>query len=142
MVTMTPSKTAPSVCDSPGMVSPCLEVTEGGVTLRVTVLESAGFGGGMNNERCWEPVLQTLETRLEDFLAQERAIDRSAIADRRIHACIYMIPPNGHTLRPLDLQVMKMIHQRVNLIPIIAKADTLTDNDMASFRQRVKDRAV
>ena len=32
---------------------------------------------------------------------------------------------------------MRRLHQKVNLIPIIAKADTLTDDEIASFKQRV-----
>ena len=32
---------------------------------------------------------------------------------------------------------MRRLHQKVNLIPIIAKADTLTDDEIASFKRRV-----
>ena len=32
---------------------------------------------------------------------------------------------------------MKRLGTRVNLIPVIAKADTLTQNDLANFKQRV-----
>lgn len=32
---------------------------------------------------------------------------------------------------------MRRLHTKVNLIPIIAKADTLTDEEIASFKQRV-----
>ncbi len=34
---------------------------------------------------------------------------------------------------------MKQLGQRVNLIPIIAKADTLTPKDMAAFKNRVRE---
>ena len=30
------------------------------------------------------------------------------------------------SLRPLDLEVLKRLHKVVNVIPVIAKADTLT----------------
>jgi cell division control protein 12 len=32
---------------------------------------------------------------------------------------------------------MKRLGTRVNLIPVIAKADTLTQNDLGVFKQRV-----
>lgn len=32
---------------------------------------------------------------------------------------------------------MKRLGTRVNLIPVVAKADTLTQNDLALFKQRV-----
>ena len=35
---------------------------------------------------------------------------------------------------------MKRLGTRVNLIPVVAKADTLTQNDLATFKQRVRPR--
>jgi septin family protein len=40
-------------------------------------------------------------------------------------------------LKPLDIEIMKRLGTRVNLIPVIAKADTLTQNDLALFKARV-----
>ncbi len=42
------------------------------------------------------------------------------------------------SLKPLDIEIMKRLGTRVNLIPVIAKADTLTQNDLAIFKQRVR----
>ena len=41
------------------------------------------------------------------------------------------------SLKPLDIEVMKRLGTRVNLIPVIAKADTLTQTDLVVFKQRV-----
>ena len=41
-------------------------------------------------------------------------------------------------LKPIDIEIMKRLGTRVNLIPIIAKADTLTQADLAGFKQRVR----
>ena len=43
-------------------------------------------------------------------------------------------------LKPLDIEIMKRLGTRVNLIPVVAKADTLTQNDLATFKQRVRPR--
>jgi septin 7 len=32
---------------------------------------------------------------------------------------------------------MRRLHTKVNLIPVIAKSDTLTDEEIANFKQRV-----
>ena len=42
-------------------------------------------------------------------------------------------------LKPLDIEVMKHLGSRVNLIPVIAKADTLTPNDLAKFKVNVSE---
>jgi hypothetical protein len=41
------------------------------------------------------------------------------------------------SLKPLDIEIMKRLGTRVNLIPVIAKADTLTQSDLVTFKQRV-----
>lgn len=59
------------------------------------------------------------------------------IVDNRIHACVFFIQPTGHSLKPLDIEVMKRLHTKVNLIPVIAKSDTLTDEEITAFKHRV-----
>ena len=41
------------------------------------------------------------------------------------------------SLKPLDIEFMRRLHTKVNLIPVIAKADTLTDDEVAEFKARV-----
>ena len=43
----------------------------------------------------------------------------------------------SHRLKPIDIEFMRQLHTKVNLIPIIAKADTLTDEEVAEFKARV-----
>jgi len=45
---------------------------------------------------------------------------------------------NLNRLKPLDIEIMKRLGTRVNLIPVVAKADTLTQNDLFVFKQRVR----
>ena len=40
-------------------------------------------------------------------------------------------------LKQIDAEFMRRLHTKVNLIPVIAKADTLTDEEIISFKQRV-----
>jgi septin 7 len=37
----------------------------------------------------------------------------------------------------LDIEFMKRLHDRVNVIPVIAKADTLTKDELARFKKQV-----
>jgi septin 3/9/12 len=48
-------------------------------------------------------------------------------------------PPSlGPSLRPLDLEFMKHLSKVVNIIPVIAKADTMTLEEKSEFKQRVR----
>ncbi len=86
----------------------------------------------------WKPIVDNIEARFDAYLEQENRVNRSKLVDNRVHACIYFIQPTGHSLKPLDIEVMKRLCSRVNLIPVIAKADTLSPADLAKFKQRVR----
>lgn len=63
----------------------------------------------------------------------------SAIRDGRIHACVYMMQATGKmTLSKFDIDCMLALHKKVNLIPVIAKADVLNKEDLAKFKENVK----
>lgn len=47
--------------------------------------------------------------------------------------------PFSLRLKPLDVQFMKAIHNKVNVVPVIAKADTLTLRERERLKRRVGD---
>ena len=55
-----------------------------------------------------------------------------------IHPFIYtFIHPFLSSLKPLDIQFMKELHHLVNIIPVIAKSDTLTPSEIKKLKTRV-----
>ncbi|GAA5973478.1 hypothetical protein JCM8115_004462 [Rhodotorula mucilaginosa] len=113
------------------------DIEENGVKLRLTVVDTPGFGDFINNEDGWKPILDNIEARFDAYLEQENRVNRQKMVDNRVHACLYFIEPTGHSLKPLDIEFMRRLHQRVNLIPVIAKADTLTDEEVVQFKARI-----
>jgi septin 3/9/12 len=61
------------------------------------------------------------------------------IIDSRIHACLYFIRPSGHSLKPIDIIVMKKLADVVNVVPVIAKADSMTLDERIKFKETVSD---
>uniref|UniRef100_A0A8B9M2V4 Septin 3 n=1 Tax=Accipiter nisus TaxID=211598 RepID=A0A8B9M2V4_9AVES len=112
-------------------------IEEGGVKMKLTVIDTPGFGDQINNENCWEPIEKYINEQYEKFLKEEVNIARKKrIPDTRVHCCLYFISPTGHSLRPLDLEFMKHLSKVVNIIPVIAKADTMTLEEKTEFKQR------
>lgn len=74
------------------------------------------------------------------FLRRELSPTRDVkIPDSRVHAVLYFIAPTGHALKPLDIVVMKKIGEIANVIPVIAKSDSLTLEERADFKRRIKE---
>lgn len=105
--------------------------------VRLTVIDTPGFGDYVNNRDSWMPIIEFLDDQHESYMLQEQQPRRADKIDLRVHACLYFIRPTGHTLKPLDIEVMKRLSSRVNLIPVVAKADTLSPADLARYKQRV-----
>ncbi|KAJ6186239.1 hypothetical protein N7519_007540 [Penicillium mononematosum] len=130
-------RTGPNADIIPQDCSTSADIEENGVRLRLSVIDTPGFGDFVNNDDSWRPIVENIEQRYDTYLEAENKVNRSNIVDNRIHACVYFIQPTGHSLKPLDIEVMRRLHTKVNLIPVIAKADTLTDEEVALFKQRI-----
>ncbi|CDS06257.1 hypothetical protein LRAMOSA08785 [Lichtheimia ramosa] len=113
------------------------ELEEQMFKVKLNVIDTPGFGDYVNNYDSWLPVVEFIDDQHENYMRQEQQPSRQGVIDMRVHACLYFIRPNGHGLKPLDIEIMKRLGSRVNLIPVIAKADTLTPNDLAQFKRRI-----
>uniref|UniRef100_H3BW76 Septin 9a n=1 Tax=Tetraodon nigroviridis TaxID=99883 RepID=H3BW76_TETNG len=116
------------------------DIEEKGVRMKLTVIDTPGFGDQINNENCWQPIMKFINDQYEAYLQEEINIDRKKrIPDSRVHCCIYFIPPTGHCLRPLDVEFMRRLSKVVNIVPVIAKADTLTLDERDFFKKKIRE---
>uniref|UniRef100_A0A673HAX1 Neuronal-specific septin-3-like n=1 Tax=Sinocyclocheilus rhinocerous TaxID=307959 RepID=A0A673HAX1_9TELE len=116
------------------------DIEEKGVRMKLTVIDTPGFGDQINNENCWQPIMKFINDQYEQYLQEEINIDRKKrIPDSRVHCCIYFIPPTGHCLRPLDVEFMRRLSKVVNIVPVIAKADTLTLEERDFFKKKIRE---
>lgn len=106
--------------------------------LGVTLIDVPGFGDNLDNEPAFQEILGFLERQYDDILAEESRIKRNPrFRDNRVHALLYFITPTGHSLREIDIELMRRLSPRVNVIPVIGKADSMTQSERASFKKRV-----
>lgn len=115
------------------------DLEEKGFHIRLNIIDTPGFGDNVNNKDAWQPIVEFIDDQHESYLRQEQQPDRRNIIDMRVHACLYFIRPTGHSLKPLDIEAMREISTRVNLIPVIAKADTLSSSEIKDFKIRIRE---
>ncbi|XP_016402080.1 septin-8-like isoform X2 [Sinocyclocheilus rhinocerous] len=116
------------------------DLQESNVRLKLTVVNTVGFGDQMNKQQSYQHIVDYIDTQFESYLQEELKIKRSLhnYHDSRIHARLYFIAPSGHSLKSLDLVTMKKLDSKVNIIPVIAKADTISKSELHKFKIKIK----
>ena len=113
-------------------------INENGAKVSLTIIDTPGFGDSIDNRNTCDAIKENIINRLKEYQANDESLERqTSFPDKRIHACIYFINPSGHDLKSLDLHFTKMIHDKVNIIPVIGKADVLTKEELTSFKSKV-----
>ncbi|KAI9486292.1 MAG: Septin-type guanine nucleotide-binding (G) domain-containing protein [Benjaminiella poitrasii] len=114
-------------------------VEENGVRLRLNIVDTPGYGDQVNNDKCWEPIIKYIKDQHSAYLRKELTARRERyIVDTRVHCCLFFITPSGHSLKPIDIVVLKKLSEVVNVVPVIAKSDSLTSEEKDAFKQRIK----
>ncbi|ORZ10417.1 septin ring protein [Absidia repens] len=114
-------------------------IEENGVRLRLNIVDTPGYGDQVNNENCWEPIIKYIKDQHSAYLRKELTAQRERyIQDTRIHCCLFFVTPSGHSLKPIDIVVLQKLSEVVNVVPVIAKSDSLTLEEREAFRQRIK----
>lgn len=109
------------------------------VRLNVNVIDTPGFGDQINNNKVWEPIVKYIKEQYSQYLRKELTAQRDRyIRDTRVHAVLYFLQPNGKGLTALDIAALRRLTEIANVIPVIAKADTLTLEERAQFREIIQ----
>ena len=86
-----------------------VEIEERGVKLRLTVVDTPGFGDAIDNTDSFQQIIRYIDQQFERYLTDESGLNRKNIIDNRVHCCFYFISPYGHGLKPLDIEVKDII---------------------------------
>lgn len=103
----------------------------------ITVVDALNYGESVNSEDSIEPIIKYIDEQFDKFFQYENGLNRRNIVDTRVHCCFYFISPIGYGLKRLDIQFLKQLSSKVNIIPLIAKADCLTANEKEKLKKRI-----
>ena len=109
----------------------------------------------------WDPIVKYIKDQHSAYLRKELTAQRERyIQDTRVHCCLFFIQPSGHayvplealqtlspktmliapsSLKPIDIVVLKKLSDVVNVVPVIAKSDSLTLEERLAFKERIKE---
>ena len=110
--------------------------------LQVSLVDTPGYGDAVNTEESFDVITEYVESVFERQLQAEstwglRDTERMRLEDPLVHVCLYFIAP--HRLKHIDVAFMRRIHKLVNIVPIIAKSDTMTTKEKEEFKIQVRE---
>ncbi|EDV35246.2 LOW QUALITY PROTEIN: uncharacterized protein Dana_GF22296 [Drosophila ananassae] len=114
-----------------------MDIEERGVRLRLTVVDTPGFGDAVNCEDSWRVCTQYIDEQFRQYFTDESGLNRRNIQDNRVHCCLYFVPPWGHSLRQMDLDLIRRLHRKVNIVLVIGKADCLNKQEVRKLKERI-----
>ncbi|OMJ16247.1 Septin-like protein [Smittium culicis] len=114
------------------------QMNEEGTNIFLTIVDTPGFGDGIDNESCFTQLQEYIESQFDEVLLEESRIRRNAkYRDNRVHVLLYFLTPTGHGLREMDIELIKRLGHLVNIILMIGRADTFTTSEISSFKSTV-----
>ncbi len=108
--------------------------------LRVRIIDTPGFGNRVNHRNSVKPITDYIsDCRRKRFrrekspsFKQSSGDDDDANNRMLVHVCLYFLSP-GRFLA-IDRHFLKHVQDEVTIVPVIAKADTMTDEEIARYR--------
>lgn len=81
-----------------------------------------------------QAVLDYLHSRNMDYFENERGL-KTEFVDKRIYGCIFLLPLDE--IKQSEIEMMRLISQKCNFIPIIPKSDTFTTEELDVHKQKM-----
>ncbi|KAI8972104.1 Septin-type guanine nucleotide-binding (G) domain-containing protein [Pilobolus umbonatus] len=93
----------------------------------LTLIDTPGFQAEYLVDKQLHDIIKYIEHQFDLTLAEETKVKRNPKAvDTQVHCCLYFIDPSKPSLNEYDIRILSRLSHRVNVIPVIGKADCLT----------------
>lgn len=123
---------------------------EAGMSLRLKVTEVLGygelsFGGAMGQRKKIQKIVKNVEEKHrqyfdgENYAKRPQKNQKSQLKDQLYHAAIVFIQPQRNlAISANDIALLQVLQSRVNIIPVIAKADTYISEELCQIKANLK----
>lgn len=112
------------------------QLCEDGVNLQVSLIDT---GGLHPSEYSYSSVARYIDAQHFQHIFQEEQPKRNSLKDNRIHCCLFFISPKIREISSHELNAMRELSTRVNLVPILGKCDTFSPAELETIKIRVRE---
>lgn len=109
-----------------------------GHKISLNIIDTPNFANAINCDDDFKIIVDFIRHQYDEVLLEESRVKRNPrFKDGRIHVLIYMINATGHGLSEIDVKFLQHISSLANVIPVIAKADSLTPAELKLNKQLI-----
>eukprot|EP00189_Rhodosorus_marinus_P012077 CAMPEP_0184745222 /NCGR_PEP_ID=MMETSP0315-20130426/7870_1 /TAXON_ID=101924 /ORGANISM="Rhodosorus marinus, Strain UTEX LB 2760" /LENGTH=347 /DNA_ID=CAMNT_0027217245 /DNA_START=280 /DNA_END=1326 /DNA_ORIENTATION=- len=111
-----------------------------GVPFKVRLIDTPGYGDYPNLNKHFNSITRYLDNEMVEMYKREKSpnvLSAFSWVVEGIDVLLYFISP--HRLKQVDIDLLKKLSGRVTIIPILAKADTMTPKECQDFKRTVMD---
>ena len=113
---------------------------DNGVKIQLNVTDSLNLNNNINTQSDIQLINNFITNQFDDVLLEENRLKRNPrFKDSRIHVCLYLLEPNGHGLKEFDIEFIKKIGERCNVVPVLSKADSMTIEELQLNKKLIRD---
>jgi len=103
--------------------------------LRVTVYDTPGYGDDPNLLKNWFHIVDFIDEQNREYARRKRY--KESFVDPRIDLCFYFCPP--HRFKDTDRAFVALLARRTLVVPLLAKADAMTQAETTAHRAAVRE---
>lgn len=102
-----------------------------GHKISLNIIDTPNFANAVNCDDDFKIIVDFIRHQYDEVLLEESRVKRNPrFKDGRIHVMIYLVNATGHGLSEIDVKFLQHVSNLVNVIPVIAKADSLTPEEL------------
>jgi septin family protein len=123
--------------DSPIKVYETVDVDTNFGKAALTLIDTPGLPYNMEQSNQLNTVMAYIEAQFEALLIEELKVKRNPkSSDTLVHAVLYLLPPML-PFHPVDLAAIQALSTRVNVIPLLAHADSITSRQLQTLKENL-----
>lgn len=138
---MPPNKTLPKDPFNPPvtLVSRSFELKDKNVPIFLTLHESKNYGQAICQKGTHLPIVNFIDNQFIDYYNRESGVNRRNIRDNLVHCMFLLVSAINHGLSELDIELLKAVQNKVNVILVITYAELLDPTGRKNVKQSIKE---
>mmetsp|Transcript_41356 Transcript_41356/g.60875 ORF Transcript_41356/g.60875 Transcript_41356/m.60875 type:complete len:783 (+) Transcript_41356:629-2977(+) len=106
-----------------------------GLCAMLRIVDTPGYGDNLDTTLDFRNITEFIEKQYEELYDAADKGEDPQCHDSLVTCCLYFIAP--HRIKDNDIAFMKEVSKKLPIVPIIAKADTMTVSETKAFREKV-----